>query len=194
VIWYALFRGVLINNAEITIDPETGAIDATGGSGLAATFLLSALSSFAFFVLFAFLQAAVIRGALRIADGHRLELGDMLKVDRFGTVLVAALIVGALTAVGTLLCYVGAIVVAFFTLFYLFFVLDKNLGAWDSIKASFDLVKSNAGDVLLLGLAAIALYIVGAILCGIGLLVTAPVALLMLTFGFRRLQNEPVAP
>lgn len=192
-LWYFVFAGILTNDATWTINPDTGVAEFSGGSGFFATLLLGAVSSFAFFVLFAFLQAAVIRGALMIADGRRLEIGDMFKVERLGTVLVAAIIVGALSALGVLACYVGTIVVSFFTLFYLFFIIDKGYGAWDSVKASFDLVKNNVGDVLLLWLGTIAAYIVGALLCGIGLIVAAPVALLALTYGYRRLQNEPVA-
>lgn len=194
VIWYTLFAGLFLSDASITVNPETGVITTSGGSGLFAGLFVQALASFAFFVLFAFLQAAVIRGALILADGEKkLEIGDMFNFEKFGTVLVAALIVGALTAVGYLFCFVGSLVVAFFTAFYLFFVLDKDLGAWESVKASFDLVKSNAGSVLLLILGVIAAYFVGALLCGIGLLVAAPVALLALTYGYRKLQGEPVA-
>ena len=59
----------------------------------------------------------------------KLEIGDMFKFDKFGTVLVAADHRRApSTAVGFLFCFVGAIVVAFFTPFYLFFVIDKDLG------------------------------------------------------------------
>lgn len=193
VIWYVIFSSLLISSPSIDINQETGAITTNAGSGFFAAFFVQALASFAFFVLFAFLQAAVIRGALMIADGKKLEVGDMFKFDQLGVVLLAAIIVAALTAVGYLFCFVGSLVVAFFTAFYLFFVIDKKLPAWESVKASFNLVKANAGDVLLLLLGVIAAYIVGAILCGIGLLVTAPVALLALTFGYRRLQNEPIA-
>lgn len=193
-VWYLLFSRALINDSTLTVNQTTGAISYSGGSGFFASLLLYALSTFAFFVLFAFLQAAVIRGALMIADGKRLVVGDMFRFEQLGTILVAALIVGAFTAVGTLACYVGAVVVSFFTAFYLFFIIDKKLGAWESIVASFNLVKENIGSVLVLLLGVLAAYIVGALLCGIGLLVTAPVALLALTFGYRRLQNQPIAP
>jgi uncharacterized membrane protein len=155
--------------------------------------LVYALVNLVFWVLFAFLQAAVIRGGLMIANGHRLQLGQMFNFDKVGTVVVASIIVGIATSVGFYLCILPGVVVMIFTAFYLFFIIDKNLGAWDSIMASFNLVKENFGEVFLLLLGVLAAYIVGAALCGIGLLVTAPVALLALTYGFRKLQNEPVA-
>lgn len=192
-IWFFVVQGVFISSPSVTIDQTTGQVTSTAGSGFFLTLLFGALSSFVFFVLFAFLQASIIRGALAIADGKKLDLGMMFKTDDLGVVLVAALIVGALTAVGYLACFVGSVVVSFFTAFYLFFVLDKKQGAWESVKSSFSLVSKNIGSVVVLVIGVIIAYIIGAILCGIGLIVTAPVALLAMTFGYRRLQGEAIA-
>jgi uncharacterized membrane protein len=190
---YVVLGGALLTTSSIEINQTTGEITTTGGSGFFATWLVYGLVNLLFWVLFAFLQAAVIRGGLMIADGNRLQVGHMFNFDKFGTVLAAAILVGIASFLGIFLCGVGTLIVAFFTPFYLFFVLDKNLGAWESIMASVNLVKDNFGEVFLLLLGVLAAYVVGAILCGVGLLVTAPVALLALTYGFRRLQNEPIA-
>jgi uncharacterized membrane protein len=193
LLWFLLAQGLFISTSTITVDQTTGQITTSGGTGFFMSLLFSALSAGIFFVLFAFLQAAIIRGALAIADGKKLELGMMFKTDDLGVVLVAALIVGALSVVGVLACYVGTIVVSFFTAFYLFFVLDKKQGAWESVKSSFNLVSKNIGNVVVLIIGVFVAYFIGAILCGIGLIVTAPVALLAMTYGFRRLQGEPIA-
>ena len=129
-----------------------------------------------------------------VADGKRLEVGHMFVFDNFGMVFLAALIVSALTFVGLLACYVGALVVAFFTAFYMFFVVDKKPGAWTAIVDSFNLVKDNIGTVFLLLLVVLLLNIVGAILCLVGLIVSIPVSYLALTYGYRMLQGAPVAP
>ena len=194
VIWVLLVRGIFVSTPSVTINPQTGVITSTGGSGFFTTLLVNALSLFVFVALGAFLQAAVVRGGLIIADGRKkLEIGDMFKFDNFVTVLVAAIIVGALTAVGVLFCFVGALVVWFFTSFYMFFLIDKGLGSWDSVKASFDFVKDNVGQVFLLILLAAIVYAIGAALCLIGLIVAAPVAFLALTYGYRRLQGDQIA-
>ena len=193
VVAFAVLRGALISSPTVTIDPNTGAITSTGGSGFFAGMLVNATSNLLFTIFFAFLQAGVIRGALMLANGERLEVGHMFNFDKFGTIIVAAILVGVASFLGIFVCFVGSIVVWFFTPFYLFFIIDKDQGAWESIKSSISLVSSNFGQVFLLLLGVIAAFIVGAILCGIGLLVTAPVALLALTYGYRRLQNEPVA-
>jgi len=192
VIWVVL-GGIFINQATLSVDPNTGAISTSGGTGFFALLMLYALSFGIFTVLFAFLQAAIVRGGLLIANGRKIELGEMFNFDNFGMVLVAAIIVALLSFVGVLACYVGTLVVYFFTAFYMFFVVDKKPGAWQSIVDSFNLVKNNAGQVFLLLLLVAIANVVGAILCGIGLLVSIPVTFLALTYGFRTLQGEAVA-
>ncbi|HEY5186779.1 MAG TPA: hypothetical protein VIM19_18180, partial [Actinomycetes bacterium] len=192
-VWILIGSAIFTSKASISVNQTTGQISTTGGTGFFMTLLFSAISAGIFFVLFAFLQASVIRGALAIADGKKLDLGMMFKTDDLGVVLVAALIVGALSLVGVLACYVGTIVVSFFTAFYLFFVLDKKQGAWESVKSSFSLVSKNIGNVIVLIIGVFIAYFIGAILCGIGLIVTVPVALLALTYGYRRLQGDPIA-
>lgn len=164
-----------------------------GGPGFFLTFLLYGVGIFVYVLLFAFLQAGVIRGAIAIANGQKLELPIFFNFDKVGNVIVGALIVGAATFVGFLLCGVGALVVALFTPFWLFFVIDKNESGWDAIMSSVRLVNKNLGSVVVLIIGVFIAYFIGALLCGIGLLVAAPVALLALTYGYRKLQGEEIA-
>jgi uncharacterized membrane protein len=192
IAWFVL-RGALISDPSVSLNQATGQVTVNGGSGFFASMLVNGGLNFFFVVVFAFMEAGVIRGALMLANGQRLEVGHMFNFNNFGTILVAAILVGIGSFIGFFLCFVGAIVVWLFTAFYLFFIIDKQQGAWESIMSSVNLVASHFGKVVLLLLACIAAYIVGAILCGIGLLVTAPVALLALTYGYRRLQGDPIA-
>jgi uncharacterized membrane protein len=200
VIFFFIFSALLLNTSSsptFTTNPTTGQITATNlgsaGTSFFVTLLFGAILAFCLLVVITFAQAALIRGALSVANGQKLELSTMLKFDRAGQIALGAVIVAAATAVGYLLCFVGALVVAFFTPFWLFFLLDKNLGAVDALKASISLVNKHIGSVVLLILGVIVAYLVGVVLCFIGLIVTLPVALLALTYGFRRLQNEAIA-
>ncbi len=192
-VWYAIVTSVFLDDPSVVYNSQTGVITADSGSGLIERMIVQALAGSVFFLLFAFLQAAIIRGGLLLADGQKLEIGHMFNFTNYGTVIVAAIIVSLLTSVGYLFCFVGAPIVTFFTAFYLFFVLDKEAGPWESVVSSFTMVKDNAGKVFLLLLAVIGAWILGAVLCLIGLIVAAPVALLALTYGYRTLQGEPVA-
>lgn len=190
---YLIIGAIFYTDPSITVDPNTGQISTTGGTGFFMRLIASGLIVLVMMVPYAFLQASIARGGLMIADGKRLEIGEMFKFEQIGTVLVAGILVGIASMVGILLCYVGTLVVSFFTPFFIFFIVDKKMGAWESIMASVRLVADNLGNVFVLLLLVWVTYMVGAILCGIGLIVAAPVALLALTYGYRKLQGEAVA-
>ena len=194
VLAYVVLGGLLLSSAgKIEVNQTTGAITTSGGTGLIMVLIFAALASFVLWVIIAVVQAGIIRGTLDIADGKRVEIADFFKFEKISQVLIAGVIVAIAEAVGTFLCYVPALIVAFFTPFYLFFILDKNLAPWDAIMASVKLVSTNIGSMFVLIIGVIVAYIVGAVLCVIGLIVTMPVALLALTFAYRKFQNEPVA-
>ena len=74
----------------------------------------------------------------------------------------------------------------------MFFVVDRNMPAVEAIKASIDMVRNNVGPLLLFWLATLAITIVGACLCGVGLLVAIPVVVIAQVYTFRTFNNDPV--
>jgi uncharacterized membrane protein len=72
--------------------------------------------------------------------------------------------------------------------------LDKGVGPGEAISTSIDWVKNNAGRVVLVLVVAYVVYTLGIIACCVGLLVSIPVALVAITYSYRVLGNEPVAP
>lgn len=167
--------------------------DRTSGPGTIWSLLTAAIFGFVFVVFSAVMQAGIARGVLAITHGHRLELATMFRFENIVTVIVAGLLVGVATAVGLLLCVLPGLIVAFFSQFYVWFIVDKRLGAVDAIKASFRLVNSNIGAMVLFFLATLLAYVVGALLCGIGLLAAIPVIYIAQGYTYRRLQGEQVA-
>jgi uncharacterized membrane protein len=95
--------------------------------------------------------------------------------------------------VGSFLCYVPGLIVLFFSPFFGFFVLDKQMGAFDSIKASFQLVNRNLGTMIGFFFASYLALLLGGLLCGVGLIVALPVVVIATGYMYRRLQGEPVA-
>jgi len=86
------------------------------------------------------------------------------------------------------------LVVALFTIFTTVILVDRNVGAIDGIKASFELVKSNFGPAILAYLIVAVIMAIGAAICGIGLIVAVPVAQLFLVYAYRKLSGGDVAP
>jgi uncharacterized membrane protein len=194
VIVYFVLGGLLLSSATtITIDSNTGQLSGGSGTSFIMFLLFAALSALFFFFIQAIVQAGIIHGALDIANGKKVEIGDFFKFNKIGAIVIAGLIVAVAYAIGIFLCYVGALVVVFFTPFYLFFIIDQDMAPWDAIMASVRLVSSNIGAMVVLIIGVIIAYVVGLVLCIIGLIVTMPVALLAITFAYRKFQNQPVA-
>ena len=106
---------------------------------------------------------------------------------------IGAILVGIGTAIGFLLCIIPGIIFMFMTIFWGYFLVDKKLSPVESIKASIALVNKNVGTLIGFFIACIGAYILGAIVCGIGLLVAIPVVVLSSGYMYRKLQGESVA-
>ena len=148
-----------------------------------------------FFVLVlaaAAMASAYVGGVLDIVDGKPVEIGTFFKPRNLGAVIVAALLVALASAVASVVPLGGA-VVAVFTLFALIAVIDRRLSGVDGIKASFDLVKTRFGESILAWLVSNLIVVVGMLVCFVGVVVAAPVALLFQAYAWRRLTNGNIA-
>jgi uncharacterized membrane protein len=178
-----LFAGGI---GEIT-DPDDIGIGMFFSFGYLMFSLLGALVSL-------LIQAAVVRGALGITRGERIDLNTFLSTENLGQIVLAAILLAIGTAVGLILCIIPGLIFIFYSQFTYQFIIDKGLPAFDAIKASFDLVNRNLGSVVGLFLASILAFIVGAILCGVGLLVAIPVTIIATAYAYRLMTGQTVAP
>jgi uncharacterized membrane protein len=186
-----IIRFALTAGTEAAIDPATGQVENPGlfGTALVSSLLLGLLQ----FVVSVIVSAGIIKGALDITQGRPLELGTMFKGFDLVQLIIASILTSLLTFVGLIACLVGAIVVAFFLSFTTYFIVDEGQSAIDAMKSSFQFTKANAGDLLLLFLAIIGANILGACLCGVGLLITVPVTILAQAYAYRSLRQQQIA-
>ena len=140
------------------------------------------------------LGAGLIKNALNIVDGKPASIGEIGTWATNGQVILAALIIAVATFVGTLLCYIPGLIVAFLLNWTMFFVVDKNMKPMDAIKASVNFVTSHLGDTIVFCLLGLVAIIVGAILCLVGLLVAVPVVLIAAAYTYRVLNGQQVTP
>lgn len=161
---------------------------ASASFGLVGIILLSFLAILAIFVS----QIALTNGYLAIADGRRASIGDFFK---FRNVLQGVILSLLIAVASGLLSFtgVGGLIVSFFTVFAMFFVVDRGMGAIEAIKASVDLALKNAGVTAILILLILVASFIGSLLCLIGLLVAMPVSYLAATYLYRRLTGGHVA-
>lgn len=145
------------------------------------------------YLVFALIQMAIIRGSLLIVDGRPLELKDMFATDQLGQYILAAILVSIATGIGIILCVIPGLIISFFAAYFGYFLLDKKMEAVDAIKASFSFVQANLGTLVVFFLLSLVAYFVGAILCGLGLLVAIPVVIIGQAFLYRRLTGGAVS-
>jgi uncharacterized membrane protein len=146
------------------------------------------------FVVGQIVMLGLYRAALLVTQGVDPEPGRVFNLDRLGDYIVASILFSLAVGIGFVLCIVPGVIAAVLFAFYPYFVLDKDMGAIDALSASANLVRANTGSAVGLLVVAFLLFLLGAVLCGVGLLVTGPVSLLMTAYGYRVLTNQPVAP
>ena len=105
--------------------------------GLVLGFVLWAAGWFLDFLL----SAGLIRAALAITRGETPDASMLFSTDRLAPFAVASMLVAVLTFVGFFACCIGALVVWFFTFFYGYFVIDRDLGPTESVGSSFNMVQ-----------------------------------------------------
>ncbi|ODR03780.1 hypothetical protein AWC25_13735 [Mycobacterium sherrisii] len=145
-------------------------------------------------VVTAYAQAAFFAGCLDIADGRPVSIGSFFKPRNLGMAFLAAFLVSVVTAIGYAACFLPGLLVGIFTQFTILFVVDRAQSAGRGFTSGVALVWSNFVAALLVWLVSVAAIVVGSLACGIGLLVTVPVAALIMTHVYRTLSGGQVAP
>ncbi len=167
--------------------------DDSGGLGL-GVLILAQVAYMIYGLLF---QMVIIRASLFITQGRELKTNELFITDQVGQYFVAGLLVAVVSAVATAVCLgipILALVLWFFVQFFGFFMLDKRMNSIDSLMASFRFVNKNLGTLIAFYIGSVIAYLIGMLLCGVGILVAIPVVIIAAAFLYRQLQGEPVAP
>jgi uncharacterized membrane protein len=177
---------------DLTFNFETGEYEGGGGGFFGIAMILSFVFGALSWAVSLVIQAGIIKASLAMTRGQKVDIGSAFNGINWAQVVIASLIIGVLTFIGLILCILPGIVVIFLTSFTLYFVIDRNQDAVAAIKSSVAMVKDNVGTLIVFFLATLAAYIVGACLCGVGLLAAIPIIVLAQAYTFRTLNNDPV--
>ncbi len=93
-----------------------------------------------------------------------------------------------------LVCMIPAVYLQTNWLFTLPLVIDRQLDFWSAMKASWKMVTKHWWRVFALALLTWILGIVGILFCGIGILVTAPIAIAALMYAYETIFNPAEIP
>ena len=168
-------------------------ISANLPTGLFGTLLLLGLSVVGFGISM-LVQAGIWRAGLAVTRGEAPNVNMLTQTDNLVPYILTTIVVGLGLFVGIILCVIPGIIWLVLTAYAPLVALDKGVGPGEAISTSIDWVKNNAGRVILVLLVAYLVYTLGIIACCVGLLVSIPVALVAITYSYRVLGNEPVAP
>lgn len=203
-----LVWGLVIGALQVIFNTLGGALNdgdttsyATDDGGFAFSYslnspgavLVSLIGWVVLLIVGAAIQSAYVGGVLDIANGQPVSIGSFFRPRNVGNVVIAGLIVGILTSIGLFLCVIPGLIVAIFTMFTIVALLDRNLASVEAIKTSVNIVKENFGQSLLTWLVMLVIAAVGALLCGVGLLVAIPLVILIEVYAYRKLSGGQVA-
>ena len=189
-----LLATTLLANRDCTTTVGGQSVGAVCGPNAFVRLLATALAGLVVSLIVQSLGAGLIKNALNVADGRPASINQVFTWAVKPQVIGTAALIALITFVGTLLCYLPGLIAAFLLNWSMFYVVDKNLSPVDAIKASFSFTTGHLGATLVFYLLGVVAFIVGALLCLVGLLVAAPVVLIGAAYTFRRLLDEPVTP
>jgi len=156
--------------------------------------LLLALFQLLNAVIQMFVSLGLVAFALKAHDDlSHIMLTDAWRPDRFWSYVAVSILTSIVSMIGFVLLVVPGIIAAMTLMFAPYIVVDQNLGPIDSMKKSYALAKGHWGKLFLLMLALIIINTVGALLLGVGLLVSVPISILTIVHVYRSLAAGDVA-
>ena len=114
-------------------------------------------------------------------------------MDNFVPYLLVGIVVAILVSIGYVLCIIPGLIAWFFLFFSQFFAADKGMGVGEALGASARLMNDNLAKMVGFFLGSLLAIFIGALLCGIGLLVAYPVVLIATAYMYKACQGEPIA-
>ena len=177
---------------------------------MGATAVLSLVMGIVAFVIGMVVAVGLIRAALAVMDGRTPTPNMIFQTEGLVPYILAAILFGLGVSVGLVLCIIPGLILAFLWQFYGYAIVDGHpeVGATASLGRSFQVVKANVGELLVLWLAFIGIGVVIGI--GVGLislipligwlvaaavgLVVYPVFALSLAYAWRTITGGTVAP
>ena len=128
---------------------------------------------------------------LRAARGGSPQFGELFEgFQRFLPAFLANLLITIFTTIGMVLCVLPGLFVGMIYCLTYFYMFDKKSDFWPSMESSRQTIMGAFGAWIPVYLVFLLLVIAGAIACGVGLLVTVPIAAVMLALAYDQAGGE----
>jgi len=192
--------GPLLTGTPVSWNPPAGVRAQTGRwIGAGWNLVKADLGNFVLMALVFSLLGGVpfIQGALLVGMhiycakkllGRRAEFADLFTgFNFFLPSLVASLLIGFFTFVGTMLFIIPGLIVAAMYKFTYLFIADKRMDFWQAMKASHAVVRNDYFGFTMFLLAMIAINVLGFLCFLVGLLVSIPVTIAAVTIAYQEI-------
>lgn len=177
IILGAMFVMAIINLTFTGVERNLDALIG-GSSGLAALLLgpIRVGVSLAGWVVSVFLSLGLIRLMLNLIRGGSATFADLFSGGRYLFPGVAAsLLVGGGVLLGLIALIVPGVILGLGWMFSQALIVDRNMGPIEAMQASWNLTRGEKGGLLLWMLVCAGICLLGAMACGVGLFVAAPI-------------------
>ena len=170
----------------------TGTMPSGGGAQAMPNMPLMLAGNLIQFVVSQFLAGGLYRMAINQVRGQAPSLGTMFSVgDVLPALLGAALLTGIATGVGAMCCVLPGLLLAGLFMFTIPLVVDRKLGAIDAITTSLNTLKPQMWMALVFVIVMAIVACAGMLLCGVGVLITGPLAILSMAILYRDFYPQP---
>jgi uncharacterized membrane protein len=140
------------------------------------------------------LALGLYRASLAVVKGQTPDVNMLFQVEGLGSYIIAAILYGLMVFVGLIFCIVPGIILAIMFMFYGYLIVeDPTLGPTEALSKAQQITKGRLGELFVFGLALFGINLVGALLCGVGLLFTYGISAIAVAYAYRTLNGEPVA-
>lgn len=141
---------------------------------------------FAGIVLQLIVSLGLIKVLIAIYNGVKPKYGMLFdEANKIGRYFIASILYGLIVVGGLLLFIVPGIIWSIKYKFYPYFIVEKNAGIWESMMLSGKATDGNKWTLLGLGIVLGLINLGGALLLGLGLLVTVPVTMLAGVYSYK---------
>src|SRR5689334_5673769 len=165
--------------------PDIGACVSAGVSGLKKNFVLHVVvtliiaidGSFSFGLLYGPMIAGYMRMLKAEEEGGTPQIGDVFKgFDDFLPAFLAAFLGGIAVSIGMMLCIIPGLLIMALPITATYLVAMGEKDGINALKRAWVVIKANLVSSALCALVVAIVGSLGAILCGIGAILTLPIA------------------
>lgn len=138
------------------------------------------------FIIAGPILCSLFYGLFKKMRGGKVEIGEIsVGFQVFVPAMLANIVINCFTAIGFVLCIIPGFIVTALYLFTYPLILEKKMDFWTAMETSRLKVMENLVGFVIFCIVVWLITVAGIILCGIGVLFTAPIALCTVGVAYR---------